>query len=116
MFRFFFKVLNKKLSFGLLNSSGRNNIGRVVIKGRGGGLKRNYRKIDYFRRANQSGRIFRVLFDTVRSALLAFVLYQNGLCSLIIMSHKSSGIIFSGNCSGAIGDKSHLVELSLCHV
>ena len=114
MFNFFLYTLTKKISFGLLNGSGRNFLGRVVIKGRGGGLKRSFRKIDFFRRVNQFGRIFRVVFDTVRSALLAFVLYNNGLSSLIIMSHKTSSLVFSGSCSKSVGDKVHLVELCLC--
>jgi len=108
MFNFFFYNLNKRLCFGLLNGGGRNHLGRVVVKGRGGGLKRSYRKIDFFRRANQYGRVFRVLFDNARSAFLAFVLYRNGLCGLIIMSHKSSSLVYSGTCSKTIGDKAHL--------
>ncbi|RMD71824.1 MAG: 50S ribosomal protein L2 [Gammaproteobacteria bacterium] len=58
---------------------GRNNKGRITVRHRGGGHKRNYRRIDFKR--NKDGipaKVERIEYDPNRSALIALVLYADG--------------------------------------
>jgi large subunit ribosomal protein L2 len=60
-------------------SSGRNSAGRICVRHRGGGHKRNYRLIDF--RRNKDGipaRVERVEYDPNRSANIALLLYADG--------------------------------------
>ena len=67
--------LTEKLS----KSGGRNNQGRITVRHRGGGHKRQYRVIDFRRDKDQvPGRVERLEYDPNRSAHLALVLYADG--------------------------------------
>src|SRR3982751_5731624 len=95
---YFINKINKKLSRGLKKNGGRNFLGRICIRGQGGGNKKIYRFIDFFRRINLKGKIIKILYDTNRTARLALVLYLNGLCSFILLQKniKVGNIIYSG--------------------
>ena len=54
---YFINKINKNLSKGLKKKGGRNFLGRVCIRGQGGGNKKLYRFIDFFRRLNMKGKI-----------------------------------------------------------
>jgi len=59
--------------------SGRNNAGRITVRHRGGGHKRQYRLIDFVR--NKDGipaKVERIEYDPNRSAHIALVLYADG--------------------------------------
>ncbi|MDH3281484.1 MAG: 50S ribosomal protein L2 [Gammaproteobacteria bacterium] len=58
---------------------GRNNLGRITVRHRGGGHKRKYRVVD-FRRDKDGipGRVERLEYDPNRGANLALVVYQDG--------------------------------------
>jgi len=73
-------------------------LGRVCVNGRGGGQKRKYRVVDYFRRICVKGRLMRICYDRGRSAFLGLILYDNGLLSYLILSNglKIGNTIFSG--------------------
>jgi len=60
-------------------SGGRNGVGRVSVRHRGGGHKRLYRKVD-FRRDKDGipGRVERLEYDPNRSANIALVVYADG--------------------------------------
>ena len=61
------------------SSGGRNNLGRITVRHRGGGHKRRYRQIDFRRNKGVvPGRIERIEHDPNRSANLALVLYADG--------------------------------------
>ncbi len=61
------------------SSGGRNNLGRITVRHRGGGHKRRYRQIDFRRNKDGvPGRIERIEHDPNRSANLALVLYADG--------------------------------------
>jgi len=94
---FFFK-LSKKLRYGFSNISGRNNLGRVCVKGRGGANKRLISKIDYFRRVNCFGILIKIFYDANRSSKIGFVIYDNGLISFVLLSNNLyiSDNLFSG--------------------
>lgn len=49
------KYLKKKFGIGYIPSGGRNNIGKICVHHRGGGNKRKYYFIDYYRRINEFG-------------------------------------------------------------
>lgn len=61
------------------STDGRNNMGRITVRHRGGGHKRRYRVIDF--RRNKDGipaKIERLEYDPNRSANIALVLYADG--------------------------------------
>lgn len=70
----------KRLSRGKQRISGRNNMGRVTVRHRGGGHKRLLRDIDFRQRDKQNiaGRIAALEYDPNRSAYIALVHYVDG--------------------------------------
>ena len=59
--------------------AGRNNVGRVTVRHRGGGHKRRYRVIDFKRdKLGVPGRVDSVEYDPNRSARIALVVYADG--------------------------------------
>lgn len=87
--RFVIKVVNPEIyqgrPYGPLTTSkqrinGRNNMGRITVRRRGGGNKRLYRTID-FKRLDKDGilgRVERLEYDPNRTAFIALVLYADG--------------------------------------
>jgi large subunit ribosomal protein L2 len=64
----------------LTNSGGRNNLGRMTMRYRGGGHKRRYRKID-FKRNDKDGipaRVDTIEYDPNRSARISLLVYADG--------------------------------------
>jgi ribosomal protein L2 len=51
------KFFKKKFIKGIRKTGGRCNLGRVTVRGRGGGNKINYRVLDFYRRLNQYGML-----------------------------------------------------------
>lgn len=68
------------LTVGLRKSGGRNQAGKVTVRGRGGGAKRRLRLVD-FRRGKelwgQEGTIVRLEYDPNRSGRIALVKYPD---------------------------------------
>jgi len=73
------KKPHKPLLETLRKKGGRNNLGRVTAKHRGGGERRHYRLID-FRRTKREvpGRVVSVEYDPNRSARIALISYVDG--------------------------------------
>ncbi|USN98968.1 MAG: 50S ribosomal protein L2 [Phycisphaeraceae bacterium] len=65
--------LNKK--------AGRNHKGIITVKGRGGGAKRRYRKIDFKRRDRDGivGKVVGIEYDPNRTSHIALVEYADGV-------------------------------------
>lgn len=82
----------KPLTVGLTSTGGRNNLGRVTIRHRGGGHKRTYRLIDFKRREHLGvpGTVERIEYDPNRTAYIALVRYLNGKYAYILAPHKLS--------------------------
>ncbi|BCO33008.1 50S ribosomal protein L2 [Thiohalobacter sp. COW1] len=60
-------------------NGGRNNLGRITTRHRGGGHKQRYRVIDFKRNKDGIvGRVERIEYDPNRSANIALVLYADG--------------------------------------
>lgn len=92
-------LIAKNLRLGTYFVSGRNFLGRICVHHKSGGHKRNYKLIDFFRRVNAFGFIYKIIKDLNRSAYLGAILYENGLFSYIILSEGLSlyDLIFSGS-------------------
>ena len=100
------KLLEKKLIKGLKKSAGRCHTGRVTVRGQGGGGKVNYRALDLYRRINMYGVLIRILYDPYRTGKLGLILFENGVCSLILIQKntKVMGAIYLGGGSLYKGD------------
>ena len=91
-----YKYYARKLTLSLSKCAGRGAFGRITVRGKGGGCKRNYRFVDFYRRQNSLGVIVRRESYSVRVAL---IYYLNGVFAYII-AYESMGlgdIVFSGD-------------------
>nr|YP_010188894.1 ribosomal protein L2 [Orthotrichum stellatum]QZJ47697.1 ribosomal protein L2 [Orthotrichum stellatum] len=69
----------KKLTFQKHNKQGRNNQGIITSRYKGGGHKRLYRQIDFWRnKKNVSGKITSIEYDPNRTANICLVSYEDG--------------------------------------
>ena len=107
-------------------TGGRNNLGRITRRHAGGGHKQKYRIIDFKR--NRDGipaKVERLEYDPNRSALIALLLYADGVRTYIIAPNKvkagdtlvsgDDAAIKVGNClplrNVPLGSTVHWVEL-----
>ena len=69
----------RKLTVALRKTGGRNNLGRITSRRRGGGHRRRYRIIDFKRnKYDIKGKIIAIEYDPNRSARIALVEYDDG--------------------------------------
>jgi large subunit ribosomal protein L2 len=69
----------KSLTATIKKSGGRNNLGRVTSRHRGGGHKRRYRVIDFKRDKNGiPAKVFSIEYDPNRSSRIALLHYADG--------------------------------------
>ncbi len=69
----------KSLTVSLKKSGGRNNLGRITTRFRGGGHKRKYRLIDFKRnKLNINAKVFSIEYDPNRTARIALLYYIDG--------------------------------------
>ncbi|KAA0216037.1 MAG: 50S ribosomal protein L2 [Leptolyngbya sp. PLA3] len=68
------------------SKGGRNHHGTICVRGRGGGVKRMYRQIDFKRRDRDGveGKVMGVEYDPNRSCHIALVEYADGVVRYII--------------------------------
>ncbi len=76
----------KSLLAPLPRKSGRNHHGKITVRGRGGGAKRQYRIIDFRRndRDGQAAKVVGIEYDPNRSAHIALLQYADGVKRYII--------------------------------
>ncbi|MHC2001477.1 50S ribosomal protein L2 [Methylobacterium sp. CM6241] len=82
----------KKLTEGKSSSGGRNNLGRITVRFRGGGHKRTLRNVD-FKRREQLGvaaTVERIEYDPNRTAFIALITYPDGAQSYILAPQRLS--------------------------
>ncbi len=78
-------VPEKSLTTVLKKTGGRNSLGRITSRGKGGGHKRKYRLVDFkFSRKGQVAVVEAIEYDPNRSARIALVEYENGDKSYLI--------------------------------
>ena len=71
-----FKLLTEKKR----SSKGRNNYGRITSRNSGGGHKKKYRKIDFYRKKkNMSAVVERIEYDPNRSCYIMLVKFEDGM-------------------------------------
>ena len=99
----------KSLTEGLSKKGGRNNMGRITARRKGGGHKRLYRMVDFKRnKFDVTATVERIEYDPNRTAFIAFVVYADGEKAYIlapqrlavgdtIVSAKASADIKPGN-------------------
>ena len=73
------KEPEKSLVETLKKTGGRNNLGRITMRHRGGGSKRRYRIIDFKRnKLDVPGKVAAIEYDPNRSARIALIHYVDG--------------------------------------
>jgi len=71
------------------STGGRNNLGRVTVRWRGGGHKRAYRVVDFKRRKlDVIGTVERLEHDPNRTAFIALIRYDDGERAYIIAPQR----------------------------
>jgi large subunit ribosomal protein L2 len=83
------KKAEKSLLKSIKRSGGRNSLGRMTVRHRGGGHKRRYRLIDFKRdKDGIPGRVAFIENDPNRSANIALLHYMDGEKRYILAPHK----------------------------
>ncbi|MFZ1416428.1 MAG: 50S ribosomal protein L2 [Defluviicoccus sp.] len=79
----------KSLTEGLNRPGGRNNLGRVTARHRGGGHKRRYRVVDFKRlKVGVPAVVERLEFDPNRTAFIALIRYEDGELAYILAPQR----------------------------
>jgi large subunit ribosomal protein L2 len=80
----------KALTEGKPERGGRNNMGRVTVRFRGGGHKQSYRLVDFKRREKMDApaTVERLEYDPNRTAFIALIKYQDGTLSYILAPQR----------------------------
>lgn len=80
----------KTLTEGKSSQGGRNNLGRITVRFRGGGHKKSYRLVDFKRREKpgMSAAVERLEYDPNRSAFIALIRYEDGTLSYILAPQR----------------------------
>ena len=89
----------KALTMGLSGKGGRNNMGRITARRRGGGHKRRYRLVDFKRaKFDAPATVERLEYDPNRTAFIALVRYEDGEMSYILAPQRLAvgDIVVSG--------------------
>ena len=84
--KYFYKINSKKLRIGIISNTGRNFSGRICIHHRFTGNKHKYRFIDYKRRLNSYGFIYKIIKDSKWTSFIGGIYYLYGLTSFILLS------------------------------
>ena len=72
------KTPERSLTRPLKKTGGRNNLGRITSRRRGGGHKRRYRLIDFKRnKFNMTGEVIAIEYDPNRSSRIALIQYED---------------------------------------
>jgi len=79
----------KALTEGLRSKGGRNNLGRITVRWRGGGHKRRYRMVDFRRQKfDTPATVERLEYDPNRTAFIALIRYEDGEQSYILAPQR----------------------------
>jgi large subunit ribosomal protein L2 len=90
----------KRLTRGLRKSGGRNNLGRMTARRRGGGAKRLYREVDWKRRGKDGipAKVAALEYDPNRNARLHLLQYADGEKRYVLAAHglKVGAVVKNG--------------------
>ena len=80
------KKPERRLTRYLTSTGGRNARGRITVRHRGGGHKRQYRMVDFkWTQKDVPGRIAAVEYDPNRNVRIGLVFYRNGAKTYILL-------------------------------
>ncbi|GLI94588.1 50S ribosomal protein L2 [Methylocystis echinoides] len=81
----------KTLTEGKTSKGGRNNMGRITVRFRGGGHKQAYRLVDFKRRKlDVVGKVERLEYDPNRTAFIALIRYADDTLAYILAPQRLS--------------------------
>ena len=82
-------LILKQLTIAKRRISGRNHKGHLVLRHRGGGHKRRYRLIDFFKNKAWGipAQVLRLSYDPNRTAYINLIAHANGMLSYTIATH-----------------------------
>jgi large subunit ribosomal protein L2 len=72
------------MMFYLKKSGGRNNLGRITSRHRGGGHKRRYRIVDFKRVNGDEAKVIAIEYDPNRTSRIALIQYPDGSKAYVI--------------------------------
>ena len=79
----------KRLTVGFSRGTGRNNQGRITTRHKGGGVKRNFRAIDFKQnKIDIPATVFSIEYDPNRTTRIARVHYKDGAQAYILAPEK----------------------------
>ena len=79
----------KTLTEGKSSAGGRNNLGRITVRFRGGGHKQTYRIVDFKRRKfDMPAKVERIEYDPNRTSFIALIKYADGEQAYIIAPQR----------------------------
>ncbi len=79
----------KALTEGKISTGGRNNLGRITTRFRGGGHKKAYRTVDFKRaRHDQPATVERIEYDPNRTGFIALIRYKDGEQAYILAPQR----------------------------
>jgi len=78
----------KHLTEGKARKGGRNNVGRITARRRGGGHKQRYRLVDFKRTKQGKATVERLEYDPNRTAFIALIKYEDGDLSYILAPQR----------------------------
>ena len=79
----------KALTEGKISTGGRNNLGRITTRFRGGGHKKAYRIVDFKRtRHDQAAKVERIEYDPNRTGFIALLKYPDGELTYILAPQR----------------------------
>lgn len=93
------KYIKRKLCLGYIPCAGRNFLGRICVRHKGGGAKRKFQNVDFYRRINSFGSVRRIYKTTFRTALLGLIIYANGFSGYVTLTHNIflNDVFYSGS-------------------
>lgn len=107
-------LIKNKIS-GKKNRAGRNHTGRITIRHQGGGHKKRYREIDFYRNKDSIGVVTSIEYDPYRTAFIASVYDFLNSCYFYTISPKDlkiGDIIKSGpNAEPKLGHSLSLIKI-----
>jgi large subunit ribosomal protein L2 len=79
----------KALTEGKISTGGRNNLGRITTRFRGGGHKKAYRTVDFKRaRHDAPATVERIEYDPNRTGFIALIKYKDGEQAYILAPQR----------------------------
>jgi large subunit ribosomal protein L2 len=79
----------KHLTEGKSSGGGRNNLGRITVRFRGGGHKQSYRVIDFKRRKmDVPAKVERIEYDPNRTSFIALIRYADNELAYIVAPQR----------------------------